>query len=257
MTGPVVVERDADVAVVRLDAPPQNRMSLAMMHALADAFDALAADAALRAVVLQAAGPTFCAGADLRDPALAEKMTAGEAGRREVALLGERLVTSLAQLPVPTVVAARGAVVGAGGCLFTVADFRCIGPDVELSFPEVDRGMHLGWRILPRLAREFGPQRARRLTLLAEKLPAAELAPGFASLSKAPEAEALALAKVLAAKPPLAVRSITRALRRHDAAGLALADADVADFVATVASEDFAEALSAWFERRPAVFRGA
>lgn len=252
----VAVTEAAGVAIVRLDAAPNNRMSLAMMQALVDTFDGLAARAELRAVVLEAAGAHFCAGADLRDPALAERMTEGEAGRREVALLGERLVNGLAQLPVPTIVAARGHVVGAGGCLFTAADFRLCAPDVELSFPEVERGMHLGWRILPRLVREFGPHRARRLALLGERLPASELAPAFASVSADPEGAARALAASLAQRAPLAVRAITRAFRRLDASGLAWADGDVDDFAATVASEDFVEAMTAWFEKRRPSFRG-
>lgn len=252
----VVVTEDAGVATIRLDAPPNNRMSLAMMKTLAATFDELATRPELRAVILEASGAHFCAGADLRDPALAERMTEGEAGRRAVALLGERLVNGLAQLPVPTIVAARGHVVGAGGGLFTVADFRLCAADVELSFPEVDRGMHLGWRILPRLVREFGPHRARRLALLGERVPAAELSPAFATLAVDPEDAARALARSIAERAPLAVRAITRAFRRLDANGLAWADGDVDDFVETVASEDFVEAMTAWFERRPPAFRG-
>ena len=61
----VSVAVDGHVAVVTLDRPPHNHVSVDFMRDLADAFDAIDAETELRCSVLQAEGKNFCAGADL------------------------------------------------------------------------------------------------------------------------------------------------------------------------------------------------
>src|SRR3954454_15983941 len=56
---------DGHVAVVTIDRPPHNHVSVDLMRDLADAFDAIDGEVELRCSVLQAEGKNFCAGADL------------------------------------------------------------------------------------------------------------------------------------------------------------------------------------------------
>ena len=252
------VSQDGHVAHVRLKHPPANRFSFAMMHALEDLAKAFSQAPDLRAVWLSASGPDFSQGADLKDPMLAAQM-AGDADRRgEVARLGGRLIDAWASLPIPTIVSARGRIIGAGACLFTVCDFRYAASDATIAFPEVDRGMHLAWGILPHLAREYGAPVTRRLTLGGRPISVQQLPVGSVSLEDADQVDQSARqwSTQMAAKPPLAVRAILSALRAiargepHDA------DLDIEAFAATTGSEDFREALMAWFDRRDGVYEG-
>jgi enoyl-CoA hydratase/carnithine racemase len=252
------VSQEGHVAHVRLKHPPANRFSFAMMHALEDLAHAFAKTPELRAVWLSASGPDFSQGADLKDPMLAAQM-AGNADRRgEIARLGGRLVEAWASLPIPTVVSARGRIIGAGACLFTVCDFRYAASDATVAFPEVDRGMHLAWGILPHLAREYGAPVTRRLTLGGRPTSVQQLPVGSVVMESADQVDRSALdwATQMAAKPPLAVHAILSALRAiargepHDA------DLDIEAFAATTGSDDFREALMAWFDRRDGVYKG-
>jgi len=252
------VSYDGHVAYVRLHHPPANRFSFAMMHALENLAQAFADAPELRAICLSASGPDFSQGADLKDPMLAAQM-AGDADKRgEIARLGARLIDAWASLPIPTVVSARGRIIGAGACLFTVCDFRYAASDATIAFPEVDRGMHLAWGILPHLAREYGAPVTRRLTLGGKPISVQQLPVGSLSLEETDvvDERAREWSKALAAKPPLAVRAILSALRAiargepHDAVQ------DIEAFAATTGSDDFREALMAWFDRRDGVYEG-
>ena len=252
------VSQEGHVAHVRLKHPPANRFSFAMMHALEDLAHAFAKTPELRAVWLSASGPDFSQGADLKDPMLAAQM-AGSADRRgEVARLGDRLIEAWASLPIPTVVSARGKIIGAGACLFTVCDFRYAASQSTITFPEVDRGMHLAWGILPHLTREYGAPVTRRLTLGGMPTSVQQLPLGSVVMESAEQVDQSARdwATQMAAKPPLAVRAILSAVRAiargepHDA------DRDIEAFAATTGSDDFREALMAWFDRRDGVYKG-
>jgi len=228
------------------------------MHALEDLALAFAKSDDLRAVWLSSEGTDFSQGADLKDPMLAAQM-AGDADRRaEVARLGGRLIEAWSNLPIPTVVSGRGRIIGAGACLFTVCDFRYAARGATLAFPEVDRGMHLAWGVLPHLAREYGAPLTRRLTLGGGAIAVDELPMGSVAL-ETPEGvdhAAETWATQLAAKPPLAVRAILSALRAVARGEPHNADRDVEAFAATTGSDDFREALMAWFARRPGVYEG-
>ncbi|MCA9539073.1 MAG: enoyl-CoA hydratase/isomerase family protein [Myxococcales bacterium] len=241
------IERRGALAIIRLAAP---RLGLATLEGLVEAVDTLGADADIRAVVL-GGGADFAHGMDLLDPALAEAMRRDAGGT--VASLGQRLIEDWIRLPMPTIAAARGWIVGAGACLFAACDFRFATPGARVRLPEVARGMHLSWGIVPRLVGEFGPGPARWLALTGEALTVEALPDAAVRVTEAPDDDALALAESLAALPPLAVRAIKAALTEATATTAAH---DVARFSATVQSRDFAEALAAWAERRPGRYEG-
>ncbi len=202
----------------------------------------------MRAVRLRAEGADFSLGADLRDPALAAAITGGEASRRALAELGQQVVDALASLPVPTVVAARGRILGAGACFFTVCDFRLAAPGATLGFPEVDRAMHLSWGILPRMVRTYGESTATRLALLGDPIAVDRLGETVERVDD-PDAASEALARRLADKPALALREILAVLRTGDASR------DAERFAATAGSADFVEAMTAFLTKRSADFR--
>src|SRR5665213_3191086 len=67
--GDIAFRRDGHVALLEIDRPPHNFVSVEMMRNLADALEAIDAERDLRATVLATAGKAFCAGADLASPA--------------------------------------------------------------------------------------------------------------------------------------------------------------------------------------------
>ena len=243
---------------IRLD---QSRITFAMLtelHGLLATLVDSGATEAPRVLLLTSRQDHFSAGADLLDPAMIQRMTS-ESGRREVAALGQQLVERLYALPIPTVVAASGTIIGAGACLFSACDFRVVSQDARLAFPEVQRGMHLSWGILPILVSRYGPTLARDLALVGQPVPVRHLPPDSVRLvadGPAARQSAMELCASLAGHPPLAVGAILSVLWAVDQKAMAHASGDVELFARTVGSQDFAEAMAAFFEKRPGHYRG-
>lgn len=255
---PVTMRVSGHVATVQLDRPPGNRFTMATMDTLCEIADDLAQRTDVRAVWLCAAGDDFCHGADLKDSDLASRVFGSEEGRREVAELGHRMLTAWSNLPMPTVVSARGRIIGAGAGLVTVCDFRVMAAHSALHFPEVDRGMYLSWGIIGHLVSEMGPSLTRRLAVAGVPCPCDELPPGFTKVVNAESVDDVAQgqANILAAKPPLAVRSIlatTRALAHGQEVPAAV---ETERFSRTTGSADFKEAIQSWLEGRTGRYRG-
>jgi enoyl-CoA hydratase/carnithine racemase len=251
----LAVEVREHVARLVLRNPPGNRFSHALLDGFERALGDLASQADVRAAWLSADGPDFSHGADLHDPAIQERMTDGAEARAAFAGFGASLVERWSQLPFPTVVSARGRVVGAGACFLFASDFRVLAPGATVRFPEVDRGMHLSWGIVPRLVAELGPTLAKRLAVLGEAVPAEALG-GHVEIAEDPDSRAETIATALAGKPPLALRSTLR-MTRAAARGEPFDPAEDARlFAETAGTEDFVEAVAAFLEKRPGRYQG-
>src|ERR1700759_915987 len=66
--GDITLKREAHIAVLEIDRPPHNHVSVELMRDLADALDIIDVEKDMRVVVLCSAGKNFCAGADLTAP---------------------------------------------------------------------------------------------------------------------------------------------------------------------------------------------
>ena len=254
------LDEDTRVAEIRLETGAGNRFSLALMRRLVAILEALAGsgpEGRVRSLLWTATGQDFSHGADMTDPDLVAAMTAGDAGRAGVAETGQRLIEALDGLPLATVVAARGRIIGAGACVFLAADFRLAADGATLRFPEVDRGMYLSWGILPIAVRELGAPIARRLALSGKPEQVSALPTGvMVHCGDGWYEQARDLAVDLAKKPPLALRAIKQVLQEAGTGAHAAAARDAERFAATTGSEDFGEAISAWLGKRPPHFKG-
>jgi enoyl-CoA hydratase/carnithine racemase len=248
----VSVTREGHVAIVEIDKPPHNHVSVELMSELADALEAADADGEVWAVVLCSAGKNFCAGADL--------VKSGPGG-----LNGETLNPLYAQAvrlfstKKPIVAAVQGAAVGAGLGLAVVADFRVASPDARFTANFVKLGFHPGFGLTYSLPRLIGLQRANLLFLTGRRIKAVEaLAWGLVDeIADDCRAAALRLAHEIAENAPLAVQS-TRATLRGDfgAAIKAQTDHEHAEQTWLRKTADFAEGVRAVNERRPGAFTG-
>ena len=251
----VAVERAGHVGVVTFSRPPLNFASVELVRRIAEALEALDADDVCRAVVLQAEGKVFCAGADLNDP-----KGVGGSGMDSVAALyaqAERLFATRK----PIVAAVQGAAVGAGLGLAVAADFRVASPEARFAANFVKLGFHPGFALTCTLPRLVGAQRAALIMLSGRRFRAEEaLAWGLAD-AVAPAEElrsaALRFAEELAENAPLAVAATRASLRRglldEIRAAFAREHAEQSKLRGT---EDYAEGLRAVAERRPGDFKG-
>ena len=253
--GDTSVTLDGAVAVLEINRPPNNYVSVDMMRDLADAFEALDAEPACRALVLASAGKVFCGGADLHAPS---GIASGNFD--EVNPLYTQAVRLFSNTK-PIVAAIQGAAVGAGLGLALVADFRVAAPEARFSANFVKLGFHPGFGISHTLPRLIGGQKAALMMLTGRRVKA-DVALAFGLVDEVAtletvRARAIALAAEIAEGAPLAVQSTRLTLRGDLAAAVkAQTDHEFKEQSWLRQTADFAEGVRSVAERRPGVFAG-
>ena len=207
----VDLDRAASIAVVTLDRPKVlNALNTATFAELHAAFDELAADSAVRVVLLTGAGDrAFAAGADIRELA-AVSATDGKA----FSLRGQAVLRKIETLSKPVIACVRGFALG-GGCELAMAcTFRIAANDAKLGQPEVKLGVIPGYGGSQRLPRLVGRGAAMKLLLTGAIIDAPEaLRIGLVD-EVVPAAELMHRARQLAgeitAQAPLAIAETIR-----------------------------------------------
>jgi enoyl-CoA hydratase/carnithine racemase len=252
----LAVELAGHVATVEIRRPPHNFFDLALIRQLADAFEALDAQAECRAIVLAAQGKSFCAGANLGD------------GTRETSIgtpSTAHLYTEAVRLfacAKPVVGAIHGPAVGGGLGLALVPDFRVACPEARFSANFTRLGFHPGFGLTVTLPELIGKRAAALMFYTGRRVKGEEaFAMGLADVL-VPQAEvraaALELAREIAASAPLAVLATRATLR----AGLAervraATEHELAEQTRLRRTADFREGVKASAERRMPRFTGA
>jgi enoyl-CoA hydratase len=249
--------RDA-VALVTLDNPPMNALSAALLEELEAELEALDGDDAVRAIVLRGAGDrAFVAGADIKEfPALRESASEGGSARG-IQQVGRRMDAART----PFVAAIRGYCLGGGLELAMCCDLRICADDATLGQPEIKLGLIPGGGGTQRLPRLVGHGRAMFLNLTGDFVDA-ETAYAWGLVEKVVAAaeledEALAVAGRIAAQSPHAVavlRELARTTRDLPLEEGLRREAD--GFVRCLRSEDGAEGVAAFIEKRAPEFKG-
>lgn len=241
-SGPLLT-REGPRATIRLNRPAQhNRLDPADLEQLSACLGELAADEALRVLVLTGTGKSFCSGFDL-------KVLGADAG----AVRFDEVVDRLAAFPRPTVAALQGSVYGGATDLALACDFRLGVDGMRLVMPAGRLGIEYYPTGLERAVSKLGLGGAKRLFLLAEPVEAPELlALGYLDrlvASDALAAETDALCEILAGNAPNAVRGMKRTLDAIAAGTLDRAAAQAA-YQASLRSDELAEGLKAFAEKR-------
>ena len=218
------VERDGPVLRAWLDRPERrNALDTEMLEEIAALFTQLQNDFDTRVVVLGGRGPSFCAGADRRNPPGSARMLAAsnatDRERRYVSQLGRRACRAIEDVAAMTMGRFRGHAIGGGFALALACDFRIAAENAVLHVPEVDLGVPLTWGATPRLIHEVGAARARELILLCDRLDAAQAERWGVVHRSVPMAQLDSVvddwAKRLAAKPEVAVHMTKTQLRAY------------------------------------------
>jgi methylglutaconyl-CoA hydratase len=164
--------RNGPVVRLRLHRPDlHNAFDADLIGALTAALIALGEDRTVRAVVLEAAGASFSAGADLNW--MRSMATATEAENRTDALALARLMRVLDELPHPTIARVQGAAFGGGVGLIACCDIAIGVPEAKFGLTESRLGL-LPAVISPYVIDAIGARQARRWFATAETFDAAE-----------------------------------------------------------------------------------
>lgn len=254
----LIVERRDGVVWLTLNRPQKkNAINGDMWNELTALFDEVAVRADDRVLVVTGAGDGFCAGVDLTDSGMVQ--TTG--GRLEYIRKVGRCAQALHELPKPTIAAVNGVAAGAGCNLALGCDLIVASDAARFSEIFVRRGLSIdfgGSWILPRL---IGMHRAKELALLAETIDATEAERIGIVNRVVPAAElepaVTALAARLLTMAPIALSQTKRLLDQAFSVSFAEAlDAEGAAQVVNLGSNDAAEAVRAFVERRDAQFTG-
>ncbi|KAF1029018.1 MAG: 2,3-dehydroadipyl-CoA hydratase [Pseudomonas sp.] len=246
---------DTGVAVVRIHRPDvKNALNTHVREALVEHFRALARRQDVRAIVLTGGEQFFVAGADINEFASATPI---EMYRRHTEYLWE----AISRCPKPVIAAVNGFALGGGCELAMHCDMIVAGESARFAQPEVKLGLMPGAGGTQRLVRAVGKFQAMRIALTGCMIKAPEaLAMGMLS-EVVPDEQtlprALELAAQIAALPPLAVEQIKEVMLAG--ADLPLDSALVLErkaFQLLFDSRDQKEGAAAYFEKRPAHYRG-
>lgn len=252
--------RDGAVALLTFDQPDKlNALTKAQMIGFGEICRTLGEDAAVRCIVIGGEGRGFCSGADVRG----QKTQAASSFAQPNRFKDTRLdfITPLVDCPKPTIAAINGIAVGAGMGIALACDIRICGESgaflpnfVDLGLPAIDG---VPWL----LSRLVGVSRALEMLYTADRIDARQAAAaGIVNRVVADgdlQAEALALARRVAAKPPVAIQATRAAVVNGFGKSWseALVQQELA-YVTTVAfaPHDIGEAIIARAERRAPVF---
>ncbi|UHQ21959.1 enoyl-CoA hydratase-related protein [Lysobacter sp. 5GHs7-4] len=257
-SSPLLTSDRGAVRVIAVNRPDKlNALNADTLDALLQAFEAAAADPAVRCVVLTGSGPkAFVAGADI-----SEMNGLTPVQGRDFSLRGQKLMRRIEKMPKPVIAMVNGFALGGGLELAMGCHLRIAADSAKVGQPEINLGLIPGFGGTQRLLRLAGraatlelclvgtpidAERARQLGIVNRVVPAAEL-----------EAETFKLADQLAASAPLALRGVLDCIAVGGECGIEEGlEYETAQFGLMFATDDMREGTGAFLERRKPVFSG-
>ena len=250
-------ERRGAVAWLTLNRPQaRNALSRGLMTALEAALDRVAADSAVKAVVIAGAGPAFCAGHDLRE-------IRAEPDRAAYAALFEqcsRLMTRLVRLPKPVIARVHGVATAAGCQLVASADLAVAAESARFATPGVNIGLFCSTPMVA-LSRAVGRKQAMEMLLTGDLVDAARAREIGLINRVVPDAaldEAVTeLAEQIAGKSPLTLALGKEAFYRQAELDLDAAYAYASEVMTrNMLAHDAEEGIDAFLAKRPPRWTG-
>ena len=268
--------KEGTIGIIKMNNPPMNVLSSAVLTEMHAILDTIEADAELNAVIITGEGRAFVAGADI-----SEMMEMDPAAAAKFAENGQGAFDRIQALKMPVIAAVNGFALGGGTELAISCDIRIASEAAIFGQPEVSLGVIPGFGGTQRLARLIGPGMAKELIFTGDMIDAKTafniglvqaLVPGF-KVDEAGEpvlnekgkpmqdnepvlAAAMKMAEKIATKGPLSVQlakeSIDLGLDLTLAAGLKV---EASNFAKLFDTEDQKEGMTAFTEKRPAEFR--
>jgi enoyl-CoA hydratase/carnithine racemase len=252
----LLLEYHSDSAVLILNRPQtRNSLSEAMLTALSDALTEIAADKAVRAVVIAANGPAFCAGHDLKE--LTSRRSDPDGGRayfRYMMSLCSKTMLQIVNLPRPVIAAVQGVATAAGCQLVASCDLAVASTAAKFATPGVDIGLFCSTPMVA-LSRNIARKHAMEMLLTGDAITADHayrmgLVNRVVSPGKERE-EALAFARKIAGKSSHIVKIGKEGFYRQAEMSLGAAYQYVSEvMVENLMARDAEEGLKAFIEKR-------
>jgi len=258
----ILVDVRDRIGTITLNRPERlNALGRNMREEMLAAMVRLKDDPGVRVVLVTGAGRAFCSGGDVKE--MGERQAAGAAARNdgEIWPIRDRILAEMRAMPKPVIAVVNGVAAGAGCNLALGCDMRIASDKATFSQAFVKRGLHPDWAgtyFLPRMA---GTARAFEL-ILGGDLISAQQALAWGLVNRvAPQAEltqaAWDWALQLAEGPPIVYALAKRAIYRNLDADLTSALEYEAYAQRVVwGTEDAAEGIKAFLEKRPPQFQG-
>jgi len=216
----VLFEKKGPVGIITINNPPVNSLSHDVFEGFRAQLDANIGDKELRAMIITGSGDrAFCAGADLSSGF-------GVYSAADFLQRGQDIWNKIEEYPKPIIAAVNGNALG-GGCELAMAchvrffhsGLNAKGKKSVIGLSETGLGIMPGYGGTMRMPRLIGRSKALRYILTAERLePEQALEDGLvdflSSDAAACQSDAIAFAKMLATRPPLAVREVLKIFAR-------------------------------------------
>jgi enoyl-CoA hydratase/carnithine racemase len=249
-------ERQGDIATLVLNRPgARNSLSEDLLQALSAALTKIAADRSVRAVVLAAEGPAFCAGHDLKE--LTARRSDADGGRayfRHIMTTCSVMMQQIVNLPQPVIAAVQGVATAAGCQLVASCDLAIASTQAKFATPGVDIGLFCSTPMVA-LSRNVPRKHAMHMLLTGEMVSAEEAARlGLVNRAVGAGEErdaARALAQVVASKSSYTVKIGKEAFYHQFEMGLAEAYAYASEVMTeNMMARDADEGICAFIEKR-------
>jgi 2-(1,2-epoxy-1,2-dihydrophenyl)acetyl-CoA isomerase len=265
MTDHLLATVDAGVGTITINRPEAlNAFTAAMSDRLAEIVHDFELDPAVRAVLIRGEGRAFCAGGDVKsfhDQLVADQKGYAKSMERTV-VSGHLAYHRLRRMPKPVLVAVHGATAGLGISLMCCADLVIAAENTQFSLAYRHIGLALDGGVSFFLPRIVGERRALQIALMGERFGTDRAVEwGLVNWTAADERlqeEARTIASQLASGPTRALGEIKQLIRRSlQSSWDEQSNAEALAMSGTIGSADHLEGVTAFVEKRRAVFTGA
>ena len=267
----ITIEKTGAVGTIWLDRPDKyNALSEPVWLAIPEALKSLEADAVIRSIIVAGRGKHFCVGIDLVQSGMGTHQR--PAGESEAVANLKQLqgtskfqasISSLAECPLPVIAVVHGHCLGAGIDMITACDIRIAAADSNFSVRETRIGLVADVGTLQRLPKILNAGHVAELAYSAKDINATRaekigLVNDVYETFDAAYAEGMALATIIAANPPMAVRGTKFMLQQGETLTTeqSLLMNGMFTMITSLKSNDLQESMHAFAERRPPVYTG-
>ena len=254
----IVLTIERGVATITLNRPQRlNALNRQMFRELEEAFGKVAVDSGARVLVITGAGDrAFAAGADIREFVEMDPVAALDFSRN-----AQRIFRTLETMPKPTIAAVNGFALGGGCELMMACDIAYAADTAQVGQPEITLGIIPGAGGTQRLARLVGKQKAKELMMTGDMIQAEEALRLGLVCKVVPAAELMTevgrLCERILGKGDVALRMVKEAIEAGAQVDLPSGmEMEAKSWAVCFTTEDHAEGVRAFLEKRPPNFRG-
>lgn len=248
------LSNDEGVAIITIVRPPANAMSQVLVKEIDEALNTIEVDSATRVVVIHGEGRFFSAGADIKEFLTVPNI---EQHVKDAQAIFERIES----FEKPVIASIHGAALGGGLELAMSCHLRYVSKTAKLGLPELSLGLIPGFGGTQRLPRHVGAAKAAEMMFTSDPISGEEAVKWSLANAAFDEEEllnsTLQIAKKIALKSPIALKATIDMLaysktdRFYEGV-----DGEAETFGRVFSTEDAKEGITAFVEKRQAVFKG-